>query len=199
MLSLSTGSIFVDCGSTVNYVDNITGIPWKPDDKFFDEDAGVNVGVNADVPPYATQHYPHFSELRTVRYFPDHRIKNCYKFPVMANTTYQLRGTFFYGDYDNQSTVPSFEMAVDGTIVASNFTTEANKMVYQEVTYVAQTNFTFLCLLRDATNTNPFISAISLVNVFATPDMVDNIYERYYYLTQFRWNFGGNAIIRYVS
>jgi hypothetical protein len=90
-------------------------------------------------------------------------------------------------------------MAVDGTIVASNFTTEANNMVYQEVTYVAQTNFTFLCLSRDATNTNPFISAISLVNVSATPDVVDNIYERYYYLTQFRWNFGGNAFIRYVS
>jgi hypothetical protein len=86
-----------------------------PDDKFFDDDAGVNVGVNADV-PYATQHYPHFSELTTVRYFRDHRIKNCYKFPVIVNTTYQLRGTFFYGYYDNQSTVPSFEMAVDGTI-----------------------------------------------------------------------------------
>ncbi len=194
MLSLSTGSIFVDCGSTVTYVDNITGIPWMPDDKFFDKDAGVNVGVNADV-PHATQYYPHFSELTTVRYFPDHRVKNCYKFPVMANTTYQLRGTFFYGYYDNQSTVPSFEMAVDGTRVASNFTTEANDMAYQEVTYVAQTNFTFLCLSRDTTNTNPFISAISLVNVGGTPD----IYERYYYLTQFRWNFGGNAIIRYVS
>lgn len=192
------GSIFVDCGSTVTYVDNITGIPWMPDDKFFDKDARVNVGVNADV-PHATQYYPHFSELTTVRYFRDHRIKNCYKFPVIANTTYQLRGTFFYGYYDNQSMVPSFEMAVDGTIVASNFITEANVMAYQQVTYVAQTNFTFLCLSRDATNTNPFISAISLVNVSATPDVVDNIYERYYYLTQFRWNFGGNAIIRYVS
>jgi hypothetical protein len=113
--------------------------------------------------------------------------------------TYQLRGTFFYGYYDNQSTVPSFEMAVDGTIVASSFTTEANEMVYQEVNYVAQTNFTFLCLLRDATNTNPFISAISLVNVSPTIAMFDNIYERYYYLTKLRWNFGGNAIIRYVS
>jgi len=179
-------------------VDNITGIPWMPDDKYFDKDAGVNVGVNADVLS-ATQYYRNFSELTTVRYFPDHRIKNCYKFPVMANTTYQLRGTFFYGHYDNQSTVPSFEMAVDGTIVASNFTTQAYVMAYQEVTYVAQTNFTFLCLSRDATNTNPFISAISLVNVSVTPDMVDNLYENYYYLTQYRWNFGGNAIIRYVS
>ncbi len=82
LLSLSTGSIFVDCGSTVTYVDNITGIPWMPDDNFFDKDAGVNVGVNADV-PHATQYYPHFSELTTVRYFRDHRIKNCYKFPVI--------------------------------------------------------------------------------------------------------------------
>ncbi len=61
-----------------------------------------------------------------------------------------------------------------------------------------QSNVTFLCLSRDLTNSIPFISAISLVNVAAPAAFADNIYSGYYYVTQFRWNFGGNGIIRYV-
>jgi hypothetical protein len=63
---------------------------------------------------------------------------------------------------------------------------------------VPQSNVTFLCLSRDLTNSIPFISAISLVNVAAPAAFADNIYSGYYYVTQFRWNFGGNGIIRYV-
>jgi hypothetical protein len=61
---------------------------------------------------------------------------------------------------------------------------------------------TFLCLSRDLTNSVPFISAISLVNitgnVTAASAFEDVVYMGYYYVTQFRWNFGGDGIIRYV-
>jgi hypothetical protein len=197
----------VNCGSTASYVDKVTGITWMPDDQFIDKNSGVKTNVSS-----ASQYYPEFSESTTLRYFPDSRAKNCYSFPVTPNETYQIRGTFFYGNYDNQTTVPSFQMGVDGTIVASKMNGEQDlvyqgeqDLPYQEITYVPQRNETFLCLSRDLTNSVPFISAISLVNVTAlfadniySALFADNIYEGYYYVTQFRWNFGGNGIIRYV-
>jgi hypothetical protein len=190
---VSTGSFFVNCGSTVSYVDKVTGLTWMPDDQFIDKNSGVNTNVSS-----ASQYYSDFSEFTTLRYFPDSRAKNCYSFPVTPNETYQIRGTFFYGNYDNQITVPSFQMGVDGTIVASNIISDLYVIAYQEITYVPQRNVTFLCLSRDLTNSVPFISAISLVNVTAPAPFEDNLYMGYYYVTQFRWNFGGNGIIRYV-
>ncbi|CAN5959541.1 unnamed protein product [Sphagnum jensenii] len=197
------GSFFVNCGSTDSYVDKVTGITWMPDDQFIDKSSGVNANV-ANASQY---YYPDFSEFTTLRYFPDSRAKNCYSFPVTPNETYQIRGTFFYGNYDNQTTVPSFQMGVDGTIVASNIISELYVIAYQEITYVPQRNVTFLCLSRDLTNSVPFISAISLVNITGnvtaayrfedTSRFEDNVYMGYYYVTQFRWNFGGNGIIRY--
>jgi hypothetical protein len=95
-------------------------------------------------------------------------------------------------------------MIVDGTIVASiNFTSGADLMAYQEVSYAPQSNLTYLCLSRDLTNSVPFISAISLVLANYTQSELGNvitlnIYEGFYYLTQIRWNFGGNGIIRYI-
>ncbi|KAH8968230.1 hypothetical protein BDL97_03G118100 [Sphagnum fallax] len=202
------GSFFVDCGSTASYVDKITGITWMPDDQFINENSGVNAKASS-----ASQYFPDFSEFTTFRYFPDSRAKNCYSFPVTLNTTYQIRGTFFYDYYDNQTTLPSFQMAVDGTIVGSDFIDLPYALAYQEVTYVAQTNLTYLCLSRDFTNSVPFISAISLVNItdpLTIPGIssenvavngsaeADNLYQRFYYMTQFKWNFnGGNKIIRY--
>ncbi|KAH8968249.1 hypothetical protein BDL97_03G118200 [Sphagnum fallax] len=202
------GSFFVDCGSTASYVDKITGITWMPDDQFINENSGINAKASS-----ASQYFPDFSEFTTFRYFPDSRAKNCYSFPVTLNTTYQIRGTFFYDYYDNQTTLPSFQMAVDGKIVGSDFIDLPYALAYQEVTYVAQTNLTYLCLSRDFTNSVPFISAISLVNItdpLTIPGSssenvtvngtaeADNLYQRFYYMTQFKWNFnGGNKIIRY--
>jgi len=192
-----TGSFFVNCGSTASYVNKVTGITWMPDDQFIDKKSGINANVSS-----ASQYHPPFSELKTLRYFPVSRAKNCYSFPVTPNETYRIRGTFFYGSYDNQTTVPSFQMGVEGTIVASNIISEPYCMAYQEITYVPQRNVTFLCLSRDPTNSVPFISAISLVNITGNVNPAsafkDNVYMGYYYVTQFRWNFGGNGIIRYV-
>ncbi len=166
-----------------------------PDDQFIDEKSGVNTNVSS-----ASHYYGNFSELTTLRYFPDSRAKNCYSFQVTPNETYEIRGTFFYGNYDNQTTVPSFQMGVDGTIVASNIINEQYEIAYQEITYVPQRNETFLCLSRDLTNSVPFISAISLVIANASEGSVfaEILQMGFYYATQLRWNFGGNEIIRYV-
>ncbi|CAK9869313.1 unnamed protein product, partial [Sphagnum jensenii] len=149
------GSVFVDCGSMASYVDSITNISWVPDAPEY-----ITTGVNGYVPS-APSIYPNFSEFTTVRYFPDTRAKNCYSFPVMPNSTYLIRGTFFYGNYDNGTTLPSFQMAIDGTIVANVTFDNAAIFVYHEFIVAFVSNVTFLCLLRDSSNSVPFISAIS--------------------------------------
>jgi hypothetical protein len=136
-------------------VDSITNISWVPDAPEY-----ITTGVNGYVPS-APSIYPNFSEFTTVRYFPDTRAKNCYSFPVMPNSTYLIRGTFFYGYYDNSTRLPSFQMAIDWTIVANVTFDNATKFVYHEFMVVAVSNVMFLCLLRDSSNSVPFISAIS--------------------------------------
>jgi hypothetical protein len=181
----------------VSYVDSITIISWVPDAPEY-----ITTGVNGYVQS-APSIYPNFSEFTTVRYFPDTRAKNCYSFPVMPNTTYLIRGTFFYGNYDNGTTLPSFQMAIDGTIVANVSFDDATKFVYYEFMVVAVSNVTFLCLLRDSSNSVPFVSAISFSvlpdNFFYSP-FVGYLYgnQGIYFETRYRLNFGGDVLVRYV-
>ncbi len=192
------GAIFVDCGSNASYVDNITSISWVPDAPY------ITSGVNGHVPSAQTN-YPSFSEFTTVRYFPDSRAKNCYSFPVSPNQTYLIRGTFFYGYYDNATTLPSFQMGIDGTIVANITFDDAYTFVYHEFSYPSQgnNNVTFLCLLRDSSNSVPFISAISLsqlLNDYYYNYISYGILVSLFLLeTKYRLNFGGNGIVRYVN
>jgi hypothetical protein len=112
-----------------------------------------------------------------------------------------MRGTFFYGSYDNATTLPSFQMGIDGNIVANVTFHDANTFVYYEFSYSPQqnNNVTFLCLLRDSSNSVPFISAISLSHLL---NSYYNDYGEYIpnflFETKYRLNFGGNGIIRCV-
>ncbi|CAM6066110.1 unnamed protein product [Sphagnum tenellum] len=190
------GSVFVDCGSMASYVGSITNISWVPDAPEY-----ITTGVNGYVPS-APSIYPNFSEFTTVRYFPDTRAKNCYSFPVMPNSTYLIRGTFFYGNYDNGTTLPSFQMAIDGTIVANVTFDNATIFVYYEFMVASVSNVTFLCLLRDSSNSVPFISAISfsfLPAYFFDSSVYGLLYgpQRIYFETKYRLNFGGDGLVRY--
>jgi hypothetical protein len=190
------GSVFVDCGSVARYVDSITNISWVPDAPDY-----ITTGVNGYVPS-ASSIYPNFSEFTTVRYFPDTRAKNCYSFPVMPNSRYLIRGTFFYGNYDNGTTLPSFQMAIDGTIVANITFDNAAMFVYHEFLVGSVSKVTFLCLLRDSSNSVPFISAISIsvlpVGHFYSY-LSDFLYatQRKYVETKYRLNFGGHGLVRH--
>jgi hypothetical protein len=181
----------------VRYVDSITNISWVPDAPEY-----ITTGVNGYVQS-APSIYPNFSEFTTVRYFPDTRAKNCYSFPVMPNSTYLIRGTFFYGNYDNGTTLPSFQMAIDGTIVANVTFDNAAIFVYHEFIVASVSNVTFLCLLRHSSNSVPFISAISfsfLPAGFFFSDEYGLLYgtQRIYLKTKYRLNFGGDGLVRYV-
>ncbi|CAK9870231.1 unnamed protein product [Sphagnum jensenii] len=190
------GSVFVDCGSMASYNDSITNISWVPDAPEY-----ITTGVNGSVPS-APSIYPNFSEFTTVRYFPDTRAKNCYGFPVMPNSTYLVRGTFFYGNYDGRTTLPSFQMAIDGTIVANVTFDDAAIFVYHEFVVASVSNVTFLCLLRDSSNSVPFISAISFSSLpadFFNSTVYGFLFgtQRIYFETKYRLNFDGDGLVRH--
>jgi hypothetical protein len=63
-------------------------------------------------------------------------------------------------------------------------------------------NVTFLCLLRDSSNSVPFISAISfwsLPDGFCNANVAAILGEGVYFKTKYRLNFGGNELVRYVA
>ncbi|CAN5965854.1 unnamed protein product [Sphagnum jensenii] len=186
------GPIFVDCGSNASYVDKVTNISWVPDAPY------ITSGVNGYVPSAQTN-YSSFSEFTTVRYFPDSRPKNCYTFPVSPKQMYLIRGTFFYGSYDNATTLPSFKMGIDGDIVANVTFHDADTFVYHEFSYLSQptSNVTFLCLIRDSSKSVPFISAISLSQLSNYYYAYADYSPEYFLKTKYRLNFGGNGIIRF--
>jgi hypothetical protein len=90
-------------------------------------------------------------------------------------------------------------MAIDGTIVANVTFDNAAVFVYHEFVVVSVSDVTFLCLLRDSSNSVPFISAISFSFL---PAEFFNIsvdeYDTRYYETKYRLNFGGDGLVRYV-
>jgi hypothetical protein len=89
-------------------------------------------------------------------------------------------------------------MGIDGNIVANVTFQDANTFVYYEFSYqsLSPNNVTFLCLLRDSSNSVPFISAISLSQLQDYFYLL--YYPTYFSETKYRLNFGGNGIIRYV-
>ncbi|CAK9198322.1 unnamed protein product [Sphagnum troendelagicum] len=192
------GSLFINCGSNVSYVDSVTQIPWVPDDQY------ITTGVKAFVQK-GLEYFPEYSEMKTLRYFPNPaHLKDCYNLPVIPWSTYQVRATFFYGAYDVNGLdpvgLPDFELAIDATIVGSNFITDFAQFQYAEYWVLTQTNVMSLCLSRvPSSNTNPFITAISLVPIYPNNSSLAYQYlnNRLYYHTHFRWNFGGSGFLRY--
>jgi hypothetical protein len=78
----------------------------------------------------------------------------------------------------------------------------ATAFVYHEFGVLSGLNASviFLCLSRDSSNSVPFISAISLssplpANFYLTDDALF-LYERKYFHTKYRLNFGGDRLVR---
>jgi hypothetical protein len=72
-----------------------------------------------------------------------------------------------------------FELAIDATIVGFNLINDFSQFEYAEYWVLSHTNKMSLCLSQiPSSNTNPFITAISLVPIF--PDTNSHPYENLY-------------------
>lgn len=191
LLAVFLAGVFlnINCGASVDIDDPNTNLIWYGDDNYITTGA-----TSSNVPTWYG-----FPQLDTLRYFNDTRFpKYCYQIPVKSNFTYMLRAEFYYGVYDNANSLPTFQMAIDGLVVA-NVTNTKDTGYYYELTYQSQGNTTYLCLLRDQTKTNPFISTISLRRVKPYPKMyTSHLSKGFMAVTRYRYSFGSSNTPRYV-
>ena len=199
---LCAGWINIDCGASENYIDPVTTIRWVTDTGY------INTGVNVEV-PNALSSWKGYSELTTIRAFNASRAKNCYALgPLTPNSTYTIRGTFLYGNYDNNATLPTFQVAIGTTVVANVSFIDQYFLRYLEFTLMAMSDTIHYCLLEDQSLSTPFISALT-VRPIAQSQVEDwfpslngpgwELSNGYIFRTKRRLNFGGNQILRYVS
>lgn len=179
----------INCGSSSDIVDSRSGLWWYADDEY------ISTGFTfANVPDWSG--YP---QLGTLRYFNDTRIPK-YSIPDASGNPINSHGesrVLLWG-------VRQFELAAyvqDGHRWVDGWQHyQHQNFAYSfEYTYQAQGNVTFLCLLRDYTNANPFISTISLRRVKPYPTMSQKYLEKSYIVqTNSRYSFGATNTPRYV-
>ncbi|XP_048139370.1 putative leucine-rich repeat receptor-like serine/threonine-protein kinase At2g19230 [Rhodamnia argentea] len=146
------GFISIDCGATVAYTEEGTGITYEPDEGSIDSG---EIRQTSMAPAY-----PNNLQLsKSVRIFPNGK-RNCYTLrPDQGqNNTYLIRATFWYGNYDGKNQTPSFDIYID---VNYWFTVRSPTYFYEEIMYVSQADDIQVCLVNTG-NGVPFISALEL-------------------------------------
>ncbi|XP_042442917.1 probable LRR receptor-like serine/threonine-protein kinase At1g05700 [Zingiber officinale] len=187
------GFISIDCGSSTNYTDATTGIPYVTDDLFTDD--GVNFHVAAG---YGSS--PLGEQMTTLRSFPN-AIRSCYALkPVIKSGKYLLRGTFMYGNYDGQNRVNTenplqFDLYFDANFWQTVYITDPSYTVWYEVLAVATAESVSVCLVNTGTGT-PFISMLEFRPL---PDvMYPAVNTTQYLITCLRLNIGPSSDSAYV-
>ncbi|ESW13061.1 hypothetical protein PHAVU_008G164600 [Phaseolus vulgaris] len=146
--------ISIDCGLKEGYIDT-TRIPYEDDDNEFGEIHSISDNSFQNQPQINKQ-------LMSLRSFPEGK-RNCYSLKPRQgkNKRYIVRGYFAYGNYDNKSKPPTFDLYIDVT----NFTfirfTVANTTRRVEAIYFTLTDTIDLCLVNTEQGV-PFISLLEL-------------------------------------
>ncbi|MCL7045635.1 hypothetical protein MKW94_027854, partial [Papaver nudicaule] len=152
----------IDCGSSSlqPYTDDKTSLVWVADDQYVRTGETRNV-ITKDLPPGWDSHV-----MSTLREFST-RKKNCYSLDVAEDSTsverVLVRASFYYGNYDNKSSPPTFHLQFNG----NNWTqveTSMDQVVYHEVVYsLNNKNSTItICLGQTQVDNFPFISALEV-------------------------------------
>ncbi|GLJ22274.1 hypothetical protein SUGI_0419140 [Cryptomeria japonica] len=150
------GFISLDCGGTENYTDD-AGIQWMPDDPYINSGQKFNLSNTAVGGEGSRQ-------LTSLRRFPEKR-KSCYQLtPVQIGTKYLLRGTFFYGNHDNLSSPPKFDLLLDADVWDRlPFSDPKELVVQREIIFMAKFDPTNVCLARNNLSIgSPIISSLEL-------------------------------------
>lgn len=117
--------------------------------------------------------------LNTLRFFPSKNKKNCYSnIPATRGRKTLVRTMFFYGNYDEKSLAPSFDIVYDekhrDTVEFTVSPKLNNKAIFiSEVIYSPASESISVCLIRTHVSDVPFISSIEVYGLDA--DMYDDL------------------------
>jgi len=153
----------LDCGlvpKETTYVETSTNITYKSDANY--TDSGL-VGKINDAHKTLVQ-----QPLWALRSFPEGE-RNCYNFNLTVNSTYLIRGTFLYGNYDGLNQSPSFDLHIGASKWTSVNIVGVTDTVMPEIIHVLTQKRLQVCLVKTG-KTTPFISSLEL------RPLINNIY-----------------------
>ncbi|KAL7115628.1 hypothetical protein ACP275_04G194000 [Erythranthe tilingii] len=104
--------------------------------------------------------------MDTLRVFTARR-KNCYSIRAGKGERVILRVGFYYGNYDNRSSPPSFDIQFDGNNWAT-VDSSSTQFVFYEVTYVTKRDYVSVCVAQTKRDQFPFISSIEIRGLEST-------------------------------
>ncbi|KAH6798250.1 hypothetical protein C2S52_022804 [Perilla frutescens var. hirtella] len=157
-----TGFISLDCGlrESKGYDDSVIGLPYITDEGATESGESRRIS-----PEFKTNSLPR--QFWNVRSFP-HGSRNCYTLrPDLEGEgkgkgkSILLRAGFMYGEYDNQSKLPEFDLHL-GVDKWDTITFESSSSVYySEIIHVPKSEYLQVCLVNTGHGT-PFISVLEL-------------------------------------
>ncbi|KAG2389842.1 putative leucine-rich repeat receptor-like serine/threonine-protein [Vigna angularis] len=147
--------ISIDCGVKEGYIDLMTSIQYQDDDIEFGE---IHTISNNSFETQAQIN----KQLTSLRSFPEGK-RNCYSLKPKQgkNKRYIVRGYFAYGNYDNKSMPPTFDLYIDVTVFTSIRFSVANNTRRVEAIYTSLTDTIDFCLVNVEQGV-PFISLLEL-------------------------------------
>ncbi|GMN37082.1 hypothetical protein TIFTF001_006526 [Ficus carica] len=152
-----SGFISIDCGTSdgSSYTDEETGITYLSDSNF--TDAGENRYVT---PAYRLQTGER--QFWNVRSFPQ-GTKNCYTLKPSQgkDTRYLIRARFMYGNYDNESALPEFDLYLGANLWDTVEVVSAQSIINKEIVHVPSSDHPHVCLVNTGLGV-PFISVLEL-------------------------------------
>ncbi|KAK7834294.1 putative leucine-rich repeat receptor-like protein kinase At2g19210 [Quercus suber] len=151
------GSISIGCGilDDFKYTDDKTEIEYISDKDFID--SGENKNISSKFNHETLQKY-----LWNVRSFPQGN-RSCYTIRPHEgkDTTYFIRATFRYGNYDEQDKLPEFDLYNGVNIWDKVKFDNESHIVIKEIIHFSLMDHINVCLLNTGSGT-PFISALEL-------------------------------------
>ncbi|XP_065004375.1 probable LRR receptor-like serine/threonine-protein kinase At5g59680 [Musa acuminata AAA Group] len=153
--SPQAGFISIDCGnSKSDYVDHSTSLAYVSDDRFIDVGSDFYIQSN-----YINSSVP--TQQLNLRSFPD-GLRNCYTLkPVPQNSTYLVRATFMYGNYDGKNSQIQFDLHIGVNHWKTMNISDPSAIYTAEALSLATANSTSVCLVNTGGGT-PFISSLEL-------------------------------------
>lgn len=172
----------IDCGASSGYVDD-NSITWTGDNSLIQNGESRMVQLSNSVPHV----------MSTLRVFTT-RKKNCYLIKVEKNQRVLVRARFYYGNYDQKSSPPSFDLYLDVNYWATVVTSK--DIIDHEVIYVVKTDTISVCVALTNLDQFPFISALEVRRL--DNNMYDGSGSNYGWFWVKRDAYGTRTAVRYV-
>ncbi|KAL4558282.1 hypothetical protein LXL04_036480 [Taraxacum kok-saghyz] len=178
------GDVFVsiDCGASRSFTDE-NSIVWKGDEDLISNGVSHEVQSNYSISPV----------MDTLRVFTT-RKKNCYSIEAEKGGKVLVRASFNYGNYDQKSTPPIFDLHFDGNFWITVNTSEAK--IYEAI-YFVKMKVISVCVAQTRPGNFPFISSLEVRSVDSQVNR--NVDTNYALFMNARFAYGTSETIRFPA